>query len=162
MPNVTVVYGEEEKTVQAEDGVLLGDVIAGTDLPLEQPCAGRGTCGKCKILIQKGAEFLNPPTNEEIKLLSQNELTNGWRLACRAKIDNKYLKSLEKKDPPQFRIFLPEDFLLEDFKILTSGTNKVIKINPVVKKIYLEVEKPTLERPISDFERALHAICPGN
>ena len=50
MPNVTVVYGEEEKTIQAENGMLLGDVIAGTGLPLEQPCAGRGLVGNAKPL----------------------------------------------------------------------------------------------------------------
>ncbi|MBC8334432.1 MAG: hypothetical protein H8E29_04130, partial [Anaerolineales bacterium] len=43
--NITLIYGEEEKKLEAEKGQLLGDIIATTDLPLEQPCAGRGTCG---------------------------------------------------------------------------------------------------------------------
>jgi len=134
------------------------EILLKINVPIQSLCGGSGTCGKCKILVQKGMEFLIPPTNEEEKLLSENELNNGWRLACRAKIDNKNLELLETKETPQFRIFLPEDFLLEDFKILTSGTYKEIRLNPAVKKIYLEVEKPSLERPISDFERVLYAI----
>ncbi|MFX1338407.1 MAG: ASKHA domain-containing protein [Promethearchaeota archaeon] len=134
------------------------DILLKINVPVQSLCGGSGSCGKCKILIEKGNEFLIPPTNEEKNLLSEKELDNGWRLACRTKIDNKYLKILEKIEIPQFRIFLPEEFLLEDFKILTSGTIGEISLNPSVKKIYLEVEKPTLEKPISDFERVLYAI----
>ena len=45
MSKVTVIYGEEIAEIDAEQGSLLGDAIAKTGLPLEQPCAGRGTCG---------------------------------------------------------------------------------------------------------------------
>lgn len=83
MPNVTVVYGEEEKNVQAENGTLLGDVIAETDLPLEQPCAGRGTCGKCKVLVEEGVA---EPDEIELKNLTLGEIALNNRLACRARV----------------------------------------------------------------------------
>ena len=50
MAIVTVVYGDEIKTVDAAQDGLLGDAVVATGLPLEQPCAGRGTCGQCKAL----------------------------------------------------------------------------------------------------------------
>ncbi len=50
----TIIYGEVEKNLDSENGQLLGDVIAESDLPLEQPCAGLGTCGRCKVLVEKG------------------------------------------------------------------------------------------------------------
>ena len=83
MPNVTVVYGEEEKIVQAENGTLLGDVIAATGLPLEQPCAGRGTCGKCKVLVEEG---IAEPDEIERKNLTPGEIALNNRLACRARV----------------------------------------------------------------------------
>jgi uncharacterized 2Fe-2S/4Fe-4S cluster protein (DUF4445 family) len=83
MPNVTVVYGEEEKNVQAENGALLGDVIAETGLPLEQPCAGRGTCGKCKVLVEEGVD---EPDEIEFKNLTPGEIALNNRLACRARV----------------------------------------------------------------------------
>jgi uncharacterized 2Fe-2S/4Fe-4S cluster protein (DUF4445 family) len=83
MPNVTVVYGEEEKIVQAENGTLLGDVIAETGLPLEQPCAGRGTCGKCKVLVEEGVA---EPDEIELKNLTPGEIALNNRLACRARV----------------------------------------------------------------------------
>ncbi|RLD11082.1 MAG: hypothetical protein DRI56_01745 [Chloroflexota bacterium] len=83
MPKVTVIYGEETKTISAEEGEILGDVIARTGLPLEQPCAGRGTCGKCKVLVEQG---IAPPDEVEKKNLTPGELALNNRLACRAKV----------------------------------------------------------------------------
>jgi uncharacterized 2Fe-2S/4Fe-4S cluster protein (DUF4445 family) len=83
MPNVTVVYGEKSRSVECAQGDLLGDVIATSGLPLEQPCAGRGTCGKCKVLVEQGAAS---PDEIERKHLTSGELAVNNRLACRARV----------------------------------------------------------------------------
>ncbi len=83
MARVTVIYGSEIKTVQAEEGEILGEVITKTGLPLEQPCAGRGTCGKCKVLVEEGTA---PPDEIEIKNLTPGEIALNNRLACRARV----------------------------------------------------------------------------
>lgn len=84
MPEITVIYGEQTKTVSAASGSLLGDVIAATELPLEQPCAGRGTCGKCKVLVEAGTAA--PPDEVEAENLTAGEVALGNRLACRARV----------------------------------------------------------------------------
>jgi uncharacterized 2Fe-2S/4Fe-4S cluster protein (DUF4445 family) len=83
MSEVTIIYGGETKKVQSEDGELLGDVIASSDLPLEQPCAGRGTCGKCKVLVEIGTAA---PDEIEQKNLTPGEIALNNRLACRARV----------------------------------------------------------------------------
>jgi len=83
MPKLTVIYGEDTKVVEVEQDSLLGDGIAATGMPLEQPCAGRGTCGKCKVLIEDG---IAEPDEIEAKYLSDGEIAIGNRLACRATI----------------------------------------------------------------------------
>lgn len=84
MPEVTVVYGEETKSTQAESGRIIGDVITELGLPLEQPCAGRGTCGLCKVLVEKGVA---PPDEVEREHLTRGELALDNRLACRALVE---------------------------------------------------------------------------
>ncbi|MBW2561726.1 MAG: DUF4445 domain-containing protein, partial [Deltaproteobacteria bacterium] len=83
MVKVIVVFGSEIKTIQAEEGEILGDVVARTGLPLEQPCAGRGTCGKCKVLVEEGTA---PPDEIELKNLTAGEIALNNRLACRARV----------------------------------------------------------------------------
>lgn len=85
MPTVEVIYGEKLRTVEAAVGSVLGEAIAATELPLEQPCAGRGTCGKCKVLAEAG---LAPPDEIELANLTSGELAVGNRLACRARVQD--------------------------------------------------------------------------
>jgi len=83
MPTVTVIYGEEVRELPAVRDSVLGDVIIAAGLPLEQPCAGRGTCGKCKVLAEGG---LSPFDEIELKHLTSGERALHYRLACRARV----------------------------------------------------------------------------
>ncbi len=84
MPQLTIILGEQTFGTEVAPGDLLGEVIARLELPLEQPCAGRGTCGKCKVLNEGG---MRPPDSVEREHLTTGELAVGNRLACRARID---------------------------------------------------------------------------
>lgn len=83
MPTVTIIYGEQQQVVEVSAGTLVGEAVAATGLPLEQPCAGRGTCGKCKVLLEAGAA---PLDEVERANLTAGELAVGNRLACRARL----------------------------------------------------------------------------
>jgi len=83
MPKLTIIIGEVTSHSDEEAHCVLGDAIARLELPLEQPCAGRGTCGKCKILNEGGLE---DPDEVERKHLTEGEIVVGNRLACRARI----------------------------------------------------------------------------
>ncbi|MBA7584160.1 hypothetical protein ES708_26113 [subsurface metagenome] len=65
---------------------------------------------------------------------------------------------METLQPPQIRIFLPQELLVEDFKILTSGLNKGVSLNPNIKKLFVEVNKPNLDDPVPDLERVLISL----
>lgn len=80
---VTVQYGSDVRKVVVERGALLGGAIVATGLPLEQPCAGRGTCGKCKVLVEGALDDLDEVERAQ---LSPAERAAGYRLACRAHV----------------------------------------------------------------------------
>ncbi|MFN2178906.1 MAG: 2Fe-2S iron-sulfur cluster-binding protein, partial [Candidatus Promineifilaceae bacterium] len=83
MAQLTVIFGEQARQSLVEPGTVLGEAIAEMELPLEQPCAGRGTCGKCKVLNEGG---MLPPDDVEREHLTEGELAVGNRLACRARV----------------------------------------------------------------------------
>lgn len=43
------------------------------------PCSGKGTCGKCKVKLN----YFTEPTDTEKKLLTEKEIAQNIRLACR-------------------------------------------------------------------------------
>jgi len=83
MPEITVSYGEDVRSVAAEKNDLLGDAVIATGLPLEQPCAGKGTCLKCKVMAQGE---LSPLDHVEQDGLTEAERAANYRLACRARV----------------------------------------------------------------------------
>lgn len=130
------------------------DALTQSGVRISSLCGGQGTCGKCKILIQNGSQLLNEPTKSELEQLNKNELEKGWRLACQVRLDPVKIAHSSVQSP-EIRIFLPDEMLIEDFKILTSGVERKIDILPNINKVYVKVMKPSLNDPIPDFERIM-------
>jgi uncharacterized 2Fe-2S/4Fe-4S cluster protein (DUF4445 family) len=63
-----------------EDENLL-DAMRRQGIPYYSDCGGRGTCGKCKIKMISGTAEIGP---EDLRRLSEQELRQGYRLACRS------------------------------------------------------------------------------
>jgi len=51
---------------------------------VEFPCGGRGRCRGCRIRVRSGTL---PVTVEDQRWFTGEELNNGWRLACRAQVE---------------------------------------------------------------------------
>lgn len=153
--NILIDFEPLSRRVLLTSDISVYDLLSELSIPIRSICGGAGTCGKCKLLIQKGKDYLTPPSKVEKSFVDQEELKEGWRLACQSRIDMKKLQSLEKVPTPQFRIFLPNELILDDFNILTSGMNKEVRLHPMVKKYYMEVNKPSLKDPKADFERII-------
>ena len=95
---VRVSYGARSETISVAAGSVLSDAIIATGLPFEQPCAGRGTCLKCKVMAAPLAAGLGPDADAglphslsplddlERRGLTVAERAARYRLACRARV----------------------------------------------------------------------------
>ncbi len=63
----------------AEPGANLLDLLRQHNVWMQAPCGGNGICGKCRVQILQGAV---PVTEEERRILTEQELRCGLRLAC--------------------------------------------------------------------------------
>lgn len=72
MKKITVTVNG--KPIFADAGLKLSEIIKG-----DTPCGGFGKCGKCKVVARGN---ISEPSDVELKLLSDNELVHGVRLAC--------------------------------------------------------------------------------
>ena len=69
-------------TVEVASGDTLLAAVSNAAVGLPVDCAGRGTCGKCRVRL--GAGELSPPTSVELSKLTPEQRAEGWRLACQA------------------------------------------------------------------------------
>lgn len=143
-------------------GKTFYETLVDMGVKIQSLCGGQGTCGKCKLKVQEGLDFLTPPTQSEKKFINEDQFKEGWRLACQVKVDKKFQNEIIKKRVPHIRVFLSEELLVEDFKILTQGISKEINFKPNIQKIFLEVREPSLEHHIADFERIIMALKKQN
>ncbi len=77
---VVVTLNGTAHTCPAE--TTLGDLMQGHGHG-SMPCGGHGKCGKCRVTV---VGDVTPPTEDEKKALTAEELAQGVRLACRTAV----------------------------------------------------------------------------
>lgn len=80
MPNLIVKMKDGDRSFTFSQGQSLRDFLDTTDLRIRAGCRGNGSCGFCRVKIEKG-DTSEPTVNERI-YLDESELENGIRLAC--------------------------------------------------------------------------------
>jgi len=136
-----VVYRPFDKATRVPPGTTLFSAAHWIGLPIDSTCGGRGTCGKCKVqVLEGGAEI----TIADRKQLRPSELEAGWRLSCQAKVYE------------DTTVTVPE--LLRVPKAATMGVNRLVLLDPNVRKVFVELTEPDLEDQRSDIERLRDAL----
>lgn len=143
---IEIVFQPYGKRTMLPSGINLLDAAKALGIDLSSLCSGKGTCGKCKVKIQKGAEGLSPLTEKESKRLSKEELDTFHRLACQATITNSAV------------IYVPLTSRVGVQRLQTDGLEVPVKPNPFVKKYYLEMPVPSLHDMRSDEDRVFDAL----
>ena len=111
-------------------------------------CGGKGTCGKCKIIVEKGAELLEPYTEAEEKFLTSEEMDARYRLACAISIS----------EGVRLAIRVPERSRVGKQRLQTEGLEVPVSPNPLIRKYLVKMHKGTLKDPRADEERLIDSL----
>ncbi len=65
------------------NGQRLQEILTRQGYSVDAPCGGKGICGKCRVQVRGD---LGPLTEKEMDLLTQEEISVGWRLACMCRV----------------------------------------------------------------------------
>ena len=92
---VKIKQGNEVRTVIAENGILVSEVIniAGFSIPM--PCAGEGRCKKCLVNV---SGKVSEPEKNEAEFLSKSGLSSNLRLACKTHLLGEAIIELPEKN----------------------------------------------------------------
>lgn len=140
MAKHTVNFMPVNRSAIVDEGTTIAEAARKAGVFIKNLCGGQGICGQCRIQIISGNIEIEDKTRA---FFSKEEIEEGYVLACQTKIyDN-----LEVLIPPETR--------MEGAKILTGEAIKIAEteINPIVKKIFLDMPQPTIEDNVSDLTR---------
>jgi len=138
---VKLDFAPSNQSFKVPPGVSVFDAASWNGIAIDSTCGGHGTCKKCKVQITEG---IVPISRLDIRAFSQEELKNGWRLACVARATE------------NLAITVPA--MTTRPKAATVGVGRQVILRPAVQKRYLELEEPTLHDQRPDIQRVKDAI----
>ena len=134
-------------------GTTLLDAARQVEVYLSSICGGDGYCGKCKVVVNSG-EFQAKPTT----LLTPQETWENVVLACQTKVLSDMVITVGKSHS------LEKDQILETGEVPRStvftgqSLEETFARDPLCRKIYLELARPTVADHTADYERITVAI----
>jgi uncharacterized 2Fe-2S/4Fe-4S cluster protein (DUF4445 family) len=155
----TIIFQPSGRRGEVEKGKTILDASRQLGVDIETLCGGRRICGKCKVKIEQGSfekygidsrrENGGAWQEEEEKFITSAQREEGYRLGCCARVEGDLL------------VFVPEESRAGKQVVSKAARDIPIEWDPAVKHYYVEVPKPTLERPTGDLERLLEELKTG-
>jgi len=139
MPKLTFI--PQNKEIEVDSGTNLLKAADQVGLYIEGDCAGKGTCGKCRVKIVEGDA--GNPTKAERKHLSEKELSEGWALSCQKRVKD----NLTIEVPVQKEAHLRKTTL--------AGGVEDLEGDPTIEKIAVKLSRPAVKDQTADLERLL-------
>lgn len=143
-----ILFKPDNKEISIPEGATLLDAALAADVPLNASCNGKGSCGKCKLVLESGSG-----KSADTPLLTREEKANNYVLACQTTVHS------------DITVSIPEETLAKKLKIAGMGKEVtarmqglVQEISPMLQNISLELTPPTLDDSISDLDRLTRGL----
>ncbi|GAW91837.1 ASKHA domain-containing protein [Calderihabitans maritimus] len=147
MSKHSVLFFPDNVAVQVETGTSLLRAASLAGIELKSTCGGKGTCGRCVLKVKEGKVSVGGGN------ISAKLKTAGYVLACQTRVEGHAV------------VEVPRDSRLDEHQVLLD--NKPVgllaekqveelagyEFQPLCRKIYLELDKPTLTENASDLSR---------
>ena len=133
------------RRVPYRDGASILEVARDAGVGIASFCGGKGTCGKCRIRVTSGK--VSPLTEKEREKLSQEEIAQGYRLACLTKPCEAIV------------VHIPSECLVVSQRLQLAGKGKEIVIDPIVKAYDMTLSPPNLGDLRADQTRLLDYLA---
>ena len=135
-----VTFEPHGRAVFVLEGTRLLEAAGRAGMTVETPCGGGGTCGKCRVRITVGATEACP---QDIEVFTQDELDDGWRLACQTAVGDDTVVSV----PASSRLGDCHQILVQAHEQTDDD------ILPTVRKKYVQLTPASLEDDAPDLIR---------
>lgn len=141
------------KEIEVQQGENLLEVARKAEIFIDAPCNGNSVCGKCKVKIVEGKV-----SAEKDRHISDDEWNEGYVLACSSSVIGDITVEIPLNASSSMHNMKIEALSGErENKIFEKAKRQILakgmEFKTYVKKDYVELDLPTLNDNISDFER---------
>lgn len=154
MPKHTVRFLPDNKeiSIDKKDNLLAAATRAG--ISIKGPCGGNGACGQCKVMVKEGRV-----SSAQTGTLTQEELDKGFVLACQSFPETDLeIEVPEKSRLTEHQVLLDDDAASGAVLSENAAKEADYKHSPLFRKVFLELQEPSLDDNMDDFNRVLTAL----
>ncbi len=153
MPGFTVDFLPQNRRIRVEPGTTLLEATSMANITLNNLCGGDGICGRCKMIVRQGDAGRSVSAK-----LTREEIQKGYVLACQLQIYDDLVVEVPEETFAREKLIADED--AERFE---SGDREFelrpgVEPTPVVRKLFLELDPPTLADNSADHQRLVDAV----
>jgi len=151
-----VIFKPSGRRGHVSEGKTILEAAQELGVDLQNVCGGQAQCGKCKVMVVEGSlqehdiassvNNLSPMEENETKFFVGQEQSNGWRLACQARIEG------------DVAVFVPDESQADRQIIAKEPGKRTIDIKQAIKHYCMELRPAGLNDPTADWERLEAAL----
>lgn len=141
----TIEFQPVGRRVTVPPGATLLEAGQEAGLVLTANCGGVGVCGRCRVTVTHGG--LYPPVEAERRVLSEEELASGQRLACRVRVKG------------EARVHVPRTTLASEQRLQLDGDRLRVPVETAVRRYAIESFPPSLTDSRPDLERVFAVLA---
>jgi len=127
---VTVEFQPAGKRVDIEKGSTILKAAQTAGVGIRSVCAGAGTCGKCKVIVEEGE--VNEVSKSSENFISQDEAGKKYHIACQTQLLT------------NARIIIPPESRIEGQQMLTNALLSKVEYDPCCRKQLLRMSSDEL------------------
>ena len=149
----SVTFLPQNKTVRVPADVSLLEAAQRAYITINNVCGGDGICGRCKMIVTRGEV-----SGAVSAKLTREQIRQGYVLACQTAVTDDLAVEIPAGTMAKEKARAAED--AERFRDLVAEFEYDVRFvpAPVVDKVYLEMEAPTLANNVADHQRLDEAI----
>ena len=152
MAEYSIVFMPLDTRVTVPPGTTLLEAAGRAHIAIDSVCGGDGICGRCKMIVKEGNV-----SGGVTSLLTREEVRQGVVLACQTTVESDLVVEIPEETRAKHKIVIDQD--AQRFRAVRPGIKKreFIK-SPLVAKVFVELEPPSLDDNTSDCQRIQAAV----
>lgn len=147
-----VIFQPNGRQGEVPPGTTLLDAARNLGVELESICGGHQTCGKCKVLVEKGdfakfgvastAAHLSEPGERELRYAQKFNFAPDARLSCACQITGDVVIRVPEESQTRKQVVRK-----------AAGVTRQVTVDAAMRLYYVELPTPDLKDHRGDWER---------
>ncbi len=147
-----ITFIPDNISVEADDGANLFKTVKAAGVYVLSSCGGKGNCGKCKVVIKEG----EVDSDKSEAFLSAEEVASGYVLACHSTVKSNLVVEIPPESRMQAKHKIATGAKTEEIQKLMEAAGGCLESR--ISRVYLEINPPTIDDNIADYERLRRAL----